>query len=108
MSTDAENSAASTPSSGPKAEMVLELQDEVEQLKQAVWAHATVDQAIGVVVVLGQLSPDEAWNVIRQVSMRTNTKLRDVSQQIITWGRTGVLDDRLRHELRDQISQQQP
>ncbi|MGW0902890.1 ANTAR domain-containing protein [Streptomyces sp. NPDC002853] len=107
MSTDADSSAASNAPSGREAETVVELQDEVEQLKQAVWAHATVDQAIGVVVVLGQLSPDEAWNVIRQVSMRTNTKLREVAQQIVTWGRTGALDDVLSHELRGQIRQQQ-
>lgn len=38
----------------------LALQEEVEQLKEAVASHAVVDQAIGVVVALGRMTPDEA------------------------------------------------
>lgn len=82
---------------------MLDLKGEIEQLRHAVWAHATVDQAIGVVIALGHLSPGDAWEVIRAVSMRTNTKLRDVSQQIVTWGLTGVLADELRSELEHQL-----
>ncbi|MEV6757133.1 ANTAR domain-containing protein [Streptomyces sp. NPDC051214] len=107
MSTDA-NRVERTPAPvADDSETVVDLQDEVEQLKQAVWSHATVDQAIGVVIALGQLSPDDAWDVLREVSMRTNTKLRDVSQQIVTWGRTGQLADELRRELERQLGQQQ-
>lgn len=82
---------------------VSELADEVDQLKHAVRSHATVDQAIGVVLAVGRLSPDEAWDVIREVSMRTNTKLRDVSEEIVKWGYTGTLDGGLRVELERQL-----
>lgn len=80
-----------------------ELEDEVDQLKRAVRSHATVDQAIGVVLAVGRMSPEEAWDVIRQVSMRTNTKLRDVSEEIVTWGCTGSLESGLRVELERQL-----
>lgn len=80
-----------------------ELEDEVDQLKRAVRSHATVDQAIGVVLAVGRMSPEEAWDVIRQVSMRTNTKLRDVSEEIVTWGCTGRLESGLRGELERQL-----
>lgn len=38
---------------------ILALQEEVEQLKEAVSSHAVVDQAIGVVVALGRITPEE-------------------------------------------------
>ncbi|MGW0903373.1 ANTAR domain-containing protein [Streptomyces sp. NPDC002853] len=107
MSIDANRVEHTPPSVADESETVVDLHDEVEQLKQAVWSHATIDQAIGVVIALGQLTPDDAWTVIREVSMRTNTKLRDVSQQILTWGRTGVLADQIRGELELQLRRQQ-
>ncbi|MFD9903607.1 ANTAR domain-containing protein [Streptomyces sp. NPDC059063] len=82
---------------------VQELEDEVEHLKQAVWSHATADQAVGVLLAVGQMSPAEAWDVLREMSMRTNTKLRTVAEQLIEWGRTGVLAPDLRAELDRQL-----
>ncbi|GGV26962.1 hypothetical protein GCM10010277_08240 [Streptomyces longisporoflavus] len=108
MSTDANTSAAS--SSAPAAgenDAVAELQGEVEQLRQAVWAHATVDQAIGVIIALGRLSPDAAWDVIRNASMHTNTKLRDVAQQIITFATTGEVSKEFRREIKRQMQREQ-
>lgn len=107
MSTDGNRVERTPPPQADKSETVIDLQDEVEQLKQAVWSHATVDQAIGVVIALGQLSPDDAWVILREVSMRTNIKLSDVSQQIVTWGHTGRLAEQLRSELERQLGQQQ-
>ncbi|MBQ0855507.1 ANTAR domain-containing protein [Streptomyces sp. BH-SS-21] len=101
---DARVDGGNSPETGATAQKVAELQEEVDQLKSAVRSHATVDQAIGVVLAVGRLSPDDAWLVIRDVSMRTNIKVRDVSQQIVDWGRTGVLADALRAELEDQLS----
>ncbi|MFH8487772.1 ANTAR domain-containing protein [Streptomyces longisporoflavus] len=113
MSTDANTSATSmsaTSTSAPAAgenEAVAELQGEVEQLRQAVWAHATVDQAIGVIVALGRLSPEAAWDVIRNASMHTNTKLRDVAQQIITFATTGDVPKEFRREIKRQMQREQ-
>jgi hypothetical protein len=81
------------------ADRILALQDEVGQLKYAVGAHAVVDQAIGVVLAVGQLTPDEGWDVLREVSQRTNIKLRHVAQLIVDWGRTGQLPADIKAEL---------
>ncbi|MFI0242245.1 ANTAR domain-containing protein [Streptomyces sp. NPDC016845] len=72
------------------------------QLQEAVVAHADVDQAKGVICLAGRIPPAEAWDVLREVSMRTNTKLRDVALQIITWAHTGRLEAHLRRELQRQ------
>ncbi|MGW7066746.1 ANTAR domain-containing protein [Streptomyces sp. NPDC054855] len=109
MSTDA-NTRAATNTSAPEAgdnEGVLELQGEVQQLRQALGAHATVDQAIGVIIALGRLSPDAAWTVVRNVSMCTNTKLRDVAQQVVESASTGDVPKDLRREIKRQIQQAQ-
>ncbi|MFI8305976.1 ANTAR domain-containing protein [Streptomyces sp. NPDC085927] len=83
-----------------EADRILQLEEEVQQLKEAVVSHAVVDQAIGVVVVLGRVSPDQGWTVLREVSQHTNVKLRDIAGTIVASGRTGVLPPRIRTELR--------
>ncbi|EPH43060.1 ANTAR domain-containing protein [Streptomyces aurantiacus] len=83
---------------------VQALREEVAQLRHAVHSHATVDQAMGVVIAVGGLTPEEAWDVLREVSMRTNTKLRLVAEQLVTWGRTAELDPTLRSELERQLT----
>ena len=88
-----------------ESERALELEIEVDQLKSAVTSHATVDQAIGVVLATGHLSPDESWDVLRKVSMHTNIKLRRVAELVIEWGRTGELCAEVRRELDRQLAQ---
>ncbi|CAM5673618.1 hypothetical protein SALBM135S_06047 [Streptomyces alboniger] len=89
MTVDGHRTGHSPNEVGATAEKVEELVDEVQHLKHAVTSHATVDQAIGVVLALGRISPDEAWDVLREVSMQTNVKLRTVAEHIVDWGRTG-------------------
>ncbi|QDQ09578.1 ANTAR domain-containing protein [Streptomyces spectabilis] len=103
MSFTTPQSGSSSPPVSPSDE-VRALREEVAQLRHAVHAHATVDQAMGVVIALGQLSPQEAWDVLREVSMRTNTKLRLVAEQLVTWGRTTEMDPALRSELERQLA----
>jgi AmiR/NasT family two-component response regulator len=79
------------------------LEDENLQLREAVRSHAVVDQAIGVVLAVGRLSPDAGWEVLRNISQNTNIKLRRVAELVVDWARTGELPDdvrgRLEHEL---------
>lgn len=49
------------------ADRVVELRAEVDQLKEAVTSHAAVDQAIGMVVALGRVSPDQGWAVLSRL-----------------------------------------
>ncbi|AKJ15236.1 antitermination regulator [Streptomyces incarnatus] len=72
---------------------------ENEQLRQAVSSHAVIDQAIGAVVVLGQIAPEEAWRALRDVSQRTNTKLRTVAEHILDYAQGGTLPEPERVEL---------
>ncbi|CAM5288336.1 ANTAR domain-containing protein [Streptomyces aurantiogriseus] len=91
-----------------ETDRVLELQQEVDQLKEAVASHAVVDQAIGVVVALGRMTPDEGWAVLREVSQHTNVKLRNVAEMILVWGRGGTLPHEIRAELEDLLDRHGP
>jgi hypothetical protein len=85
------------------AEKLVQLEDENLQLKQAVHSHATVDQAIGVVLAVGELAPDDAWEILREVSQRTNVKLRHVAEVIVEWARTGELAAEIKGELEREL-----
>ncbi|MEU6012426.1 ANTAR domain-containing protein [Streptomyces sp. NPDC047453] len=68
---------------------IRQLETQVFQLQQAVTSHAVIDQAIGVIVAVGRMTPDEAWDALRETSMCTNIKLRHVAELVITWGQGG-------------------
>ncbi|MFF4490727.1 ANTAR domain-containing protein [Streptomyces sp. NPDC001544] len=76
------------------------LERESAQLKRAVTSHAVIDQAIGVVVAVGRIAPEEGWRVLRDVSQRTNTKLRTVADHILEFGQGGTLPEPIRTEVK--------
>ncbi|MFC9282842.1 ANTAR domain-containing protein [Streptomyces collinus] len=69
-------------------EQVARLEEEVAQLRQAVASHAVIDQAVGVVVCLHQLSPADGFTVLRVTSQLANTKLHAVAEAVIGWAHT--------------------
>ncbi|MFJ8931558.1 ANTAR domain-containing protein [Streptomyces sp. NPDC102364] len=81
------------------ATRVEELEETVGQLKQAITSHADLDQAIGVIVVVGTLTPAEAWDVLREIPMHTNTRLHLVAGLIVAWGHGADLPEEIRSEL---------
>ncbi|MFD8418130.1 ANTAR domain-containing protein [Streptomyces sp. NPDC059466] len=85
------------------ADEVLRLEDENLQLKQAVRSHAVVDQAIGVLLAVGRLTPDEGWDTLRSISQNTNVKLRQVAELIVEWARTGRLPGDIRSQLEHEL-----
>ncbi|MFD5723535.1 ANTAR domain-containing protein [Streptomyces sp. NPDC127036] len=88
MSVHANGTKPAPPASFEQAARhVAELKDENAHLQQAVHAHAVIDQAIGVLLAAGGLTPDQGWNALREVSQRTNTKLRHVAERLIEWAR---------------------
>lgn len=93
---------------GDESEHVLALEKEVQQLKEAVSSHAVVDQAIGMLVALGRVSPDQGWAVLKDVSQHTNIKLRNVAELILIWGRSGEITPDLRVELEDALDRHGP
>ncbi|MFJ3671026.1 ANTAR domain-containing protein [Streptomyces sp. NPDC090106] len=90
------------------ADRIFELQEEVEQLKEAVASHAVVDQAIGMMVALGRVSPDQGWVVLKDVSQHTNVKLRNVAELILIWGRDGEIPPEISAELEAALDRHGP
>jgi AmiR/NasT family two-component response regulator len=78
---------------------IRDLESKVGQLENAVESHAVIDQATGVLVAVGRLSPGEAWDVLRETSMSTNIKLRHVAELVVAWGTTGHLATDIQGEL---------
>ncbi|MEU2427651.1 ANTAR domain-containing protein [Streptomyces sp. NPDC007851] len=89
-------------------ERILHLQEEVDQLKEAVASHAVVDQAIGMVVALGRVTPDAGWAVLKDISQHTNIKLRNVADLILVWGRSGDMPPEIRVELAEALERYGP
>jgi hypothetical protein len=61
------------------------LERENAQLRHAVDSHARVDQAIGVLIAIHRLAPAAGFEVLREVSQHTNTKLHTVAETMIAW-----------------------
>jgi hypothetical protein len=95
---------------GPAGESdrIFELQEEIDQLKEAVASHAVVDQAIGMVVALGRVTPDQGWEVLKDVSQHTNIKLRNIAELILLWGRAGEMPPEIGAELEEALDRYGP
>ncbi|MGN9762926.1 ANTAR domain-containing protein [Streptomyces sp. SD31] len=91
-----------------ETDRILELQEEIDQLKEAVVSHAVVDQAIGMVVALGRVSPEQGWAVLKDVSQHTNIKLRQVAELILRWGRDGEMPPEISVELEEALERRGP
>ncbi|MGW2618347.1 ANTAR domain-containing protein [Streptomyces sp. NPDC001500] len=59
------------------------LKQENAQLRQAVASHATVDQAVGVLMAVHRLPPDTGFEMPREVSQHTDIKLHTVAEMAI-------------------------
>jgi hypothetical protein len=75
------------------------LEQENAQLRHAVESHATVDQAIGVLTAIHQLPPATGFEVLREVSQHTNTKLHTVAETVIGWALGQPLSPQVGQEL---------
>ena len=91
-----------------ESDRIFALQEEIGQLKEAMASHAVVDQAIGMVVALGRVTPDQGWEVLKDVSQHTNIKLRNVADLILIWGRSGEIPPEIRAELEDALDRYGP
>lgn len=64
---------------------VARLERENAQLRQAVDSHATVDQAIGVLLAVHRLDPACGFEVLREVSQHADIKLHTVAEKVLDW-----------------------
>lgn len=65
-----------------RAEQLRELRTEVEQLKQAMASRPVIDQARGVLMAVHACTSEQAWDILRETSQRSNIKLRDVAAAV--------------------------
>jgi hypothetical protein len=70
---------------GVRDDKVIRLERENAQLRHAVESHATVDQAIGVLIAVCHIPRTAGFEVLREVSQHTNIKLHIVAQSVIDW-----------------------
>ncbi|MFJ4535369.1 ANTAR domain-containing protein [Streptomyces tibetensis] len=94
-------SRAQRPSPGARRDdaAIADLEQENAQLQHAVGSHATVDQAIGVLVATHRIPPTAGFEVLREVSQRTNVKLHTVAEALIDWALGRPLPEPIGQEL---------
>jgi GAF domain-containing protein len=56
----------------------------IEQLRSSLASRATIDQAIGIVMVRERCSQGRAFAILRTASQNSNVKLRDIAAAIVT------------------------
>ena len=54
-----------------------------EQLEEAMTSRVVIEQAKGILVVTRRCDPDQAFELLREVSQRSNRKLRDVADELV-------------------------
>ena len=59
------------------------LQQQIGQLRDSVVSQAVIDQAIGVILVLGRLRPHQGIEVLMAVSERTGLSVRVIAGQLV-------------------------
>ncbi|MFD7439707.1 ANTAR domain-containing protein [Streptomyces sp. NPDC059861] len=79
------------------------LEQENAQLRHAIGSHATVDQAIGVLIAIHQIPPAAGFEVLREVSQHTNIKLHTVAESLIGWALGEQLSEPVDRALQDAV-----
>ncbi|WP_203615544.1 ANTAR domain-containing protein [Streptomyces sp. SID13726] len=64
------------------AEQLDLLRTEVAQLRRAIVTRPVIDQARGILMATHTCSSEQAWNVLREASQLSNTKLRKVAAMV--------------------------
>ncbi|MEU6646489.1 ANTAR domain-containing protein [Saccharomonospora sp. NPDC046836] len=70
-----------TPGSGPPDD--IGLRNELDGLRRALRSRATIEQAVGVLVVSHRCSPQEAFRLLIGLSQQHNIKLHRIAQALL-------------------------
>ncbi|WP_394435835.1 ANTAR domain-containing protein [Streptomyces sp. SGAir0957] len=87
------------PENGSATEERAQLEAQAAHLRQMVSGRAVLDQAVGVLLTLGRITPAGAWDVLREISERTAVPVRETAAHLVGYARSGELPDGLRAEL---------
>nr|WP_244217279.1 ANTAR domain-containing protein [Streptomyces carpinensis] len=72
-----------------RTERLSQLQQEVDQLRTAIVSRPVIDQARGVLMAAHGCTPQQAWDILREASQRSNTKLRTVAAAVTAGAQPG-------------------
>jgi GAF domain-containing protein len=64
--------------------------EQISGLEQAVASNRSIGMAIGILMAIRRIGQDEAFDLLRRVSQRTNRKLREIADEVV---HTGQLPD---------------
>ncbi|MFK4148250.1 ANTAR domain-containing response regulator [Streptomyces sp. NPDC004065] len=65
-----------------RMERLLQLEEEIGQLRQAIVSRPVIDQARGILMAAHACTAQQAWDILRETSQLSNTKLRTVAAAI--------------------------
>jgi GAF domain-containing protein len=68
--------------------------DMADNLQAALETRAVIDQAKGVLIERYKLTPDQAFQLLAQASMRANRKVRDIADELVRTGELPVVPPR--------------
>ncbi len=77
-------------------------------MEEALAWRPVIDQATGIVMTIAQCPAPTAFQILVDVSQRTNTKLRQVARSLVAGVSSGRVDDRLRRGLGEAIKRHSP
>ncbi|GGV25540.1 ANTAR domain-containing protein [Streptomyces longisporoflavus] len=100
--TDPEQQTSGNDCADEVAEIKV-LRTEVNDLHRAMESHPAIDQARGMLMMLGPCTADEAWEVLVEVSQHSNTRLRAVAEELIATTEGEPLPGAVRAALRQAL-----
>ncbi|MFD8493578.1 ANTAR domain-containing protein [Amycolatopsis sp. NPDC059657] len=82
---------------------IQELRDELDGLRRALRTRATIEQAMGVLIVAQRCGPDQAFRTLVRLSQQHNIKLHRIAQMLVRLAST-VPPEQLEPLLRQAIA----
>ena len=68
------------------AEAAARASDDLTHLRTAMMSRACIEQAKGILMERHKIKEDEAFTILTHASQQTNTKLRDVAEELVQTG----------------------
>ncbi|MGW9594978.1 ANTAR domain-containing protein [Streptomyces chartreusis] len=87
---------------------LIELEREIQQLKDDGAAHATMNQALGIMVALGHVSPNKGQRVLREVAQQARLPLAYVAELVLHWARAGEIPAEIRPHFEEALGRHGP
>ncbi|MFF3274588.1 ANTAR domain-containing response regulator [Streptomyces chrestomyceticus] len=102
----ARRAKAAEASGGPDASkrsrdetVVDQLRAENAQLRQALDSRPVIDQARGILMATESCTAEQAWDILRQTSQHTNTKVNEVAGEVVASATGAVVPGPVRTQL---------